>query len=187
MCACPFGDRGHRRSSFRSTSLKPHQVDTPLCIQFVFSDIALIWNAILSRESEHFYGTGESFLFTCQPRWNFYSWAGDNQVPATQSGLWIYPIKTCYGWNYCPETYLVPLILLLECGSIWRPKLEYFMKTRSIIPSLVSTTLQLSTISTISWSSSSSSSSSDVCARLLLWVDGGSWGRSVWHLAGQQS
>ena len=34
----------------------------------------------LCRESEHFYGTGESFLFTCRPRWNFYSWAGDNQV-----------------------------------------------------------------------------------------------------------
>ena len=32
------------------------------------------------RESEHFYGTGESFLFTCRPRWNLYSWAGDNQV-----------------------------------------------------------------------------------------------------------
>ena len=48
---------------------------------------------ILSRESEHFYGTGESFLFTCKPRWNFYSWAGDNQVtfirtPLSTENLW---------------------------------------------------------------------------------------------------
>jgi len=42
-----------------------------------------VFGALLStpiRESEHFYGTGESFLFTCRPRWNLYSWAGDNQM-----------------------------------------------------------------------------------------------------------
>jgi len=32
------------------------------------------------RESDHFYGTGESFLFTCRPHWRLYSWAGDNQL-----------------------------------------------------------------------------------------------------------
>lgn len=32
------------------------------------------------RESDNFYGTGESFLFTCRPSWRLYSWAGENQL-----------------------------------------------------------------------------------------------------------
>ena len=68
----PSGDWRHWWLSFWSTSLQPNQVLALLLLLLSF--------AILCRESEHFYGTGESFLFTCQPRWNFYSWAGDNQV-----------------------------------------------------------------------------------------------------------
>ena len=29
---------------------------------------------------EHFYGTGESFLFTCRPQWRCWKWSGDNQL-----------------------------------------------------------------------------------------------------------
>lgn len=42
-----------------------------------------VFGALVScpiRESDHFYGTGESFLFTCRPSWHLYSWAGDNQL-----------------------------------------------------------------------------------------------------------
>lgn len=41
------------------------------------------------RESDQFYGTGESFLFTSRPAWHLYSWAGDNQlfVRGTPSAL----------------------------------------------------------------------------------------------------
>jgi len=42
-----------------------------------------VFGALVScpiSESDHFYGTGESFLFTCQPTWHLYSWSGDNQL-----------------------------------------------------------------------------------------------------------
>jgi len=51
-----------------------------------------VFGALVScpiRQSDHFYGTGESFLFTVRPSWRLYSWAGDNQlfVRGTSSDL----------------------------------------------------------------------------------------------------
>jgi len=42
-----------------------------------------VFGALVScpiRQCGNFYGTGESFLFTCRPSWHLYSWAGDNQL-----------------------------------------------------------------------------------------------------------
>lgn len=53
---------------------------TLLCIQ---DTVGEVFGALVScpvRHRDTFYGTGESFLFTSQPRWAVYPWAGDNQL-----------------------------------------------------------------------------------------------------------
>jgi len=42
-----------------------------------------VFGALMScpiRLCEHFYGTGESFLFTCRPGWRCWKWSGENQL-----------------------------------------------------------------------------------------------------------
>jgi len=42
-----------------------------------------LFGALISeniRMAEHFYGTGESFLFSLRPKRNVYSWSGENQL-----------------------------------------------------------------------------------------------------------
>lgn len=42
-----------------------------------------VFGALMSsplKLCEHFYGTGESFLFTCQPQFRWFAWSGENQL-----------------------------------------------------------------------------------------------------------
>ena len=52
---------------------------TLLCIEDTRGNM---FGALLScpiKLQDHFYGTGESFLFTCRPEFNIYNWSGENQ------------------------------------------------------------------------------------------------------------
>lgn len=53
---------------------------TLLCIEDTEGEVfgALVSCPVKLRDT--FYGTGESFLFTSQPRWELYPWSGDNQL-----------------------------------------------------------------------------------------------------------
>lgn len=59
------------------------QGESSSCLIIIEDTDGEVFGALVScpiRESDHFYGTGESFLFTCRPTWHLYSWSGDNQL-----------------------------------------------------------------------------------------------------------
>lgn len=68
------------------------QGETSCCLIVIEDTEDEVFGALVScpiSERDHFYGTGESFLFTCQPNWRLYTWSGENQlfVRATSSDL----------------------------------------------------------------------------------------------------
>lgn len=65
-------------SLYRKCSLESSS-PTLLCIEDTQENM---FGALLScpiKLHEHFYGTGESFLFTCKPEFRIFNWSGENQ------------------------------------------------------------------------------------------------------------
>jgi hypothetical protein len=78
----PVFRTSHHGFSLRSLYRKFQNERAPALLVIEDTD-GSVFGALLThpiRESETFYGTGESFLFTCRPRWNCWKWAGHNNM-----------------------------------------------------------------------------------------------------------
>ena len=147
------------------------------------------------RESEHFYGTGESFLFTCRPRWNLYSWAGDNQVLESlddgddHSWWWCWcfwsmsTIETMPAskWNLCYSTPWQPGVSMMLFG---KHTLHCHFEDHFLICTCNQSVTRGFLLKIPKYSSLPKP---DVRTKHLLWADCRSWRWSLWHLAWQQS
>ena len=66
-----------RKLSFRKFQSETSS-PTLLCIQDIEENV---FGALIScpiKLWDHFYGTGETFLFTCQPQFQVFKWSGEN-------------------------------------------------------------------------------------------------------------
>ena len=65
-------------SLYRKCQLEDNN-PTLLCVEDTQQNV---FGALLScpiKLTDHFYGTGESFLFTCKPNFRVFNWSGENQ------------------------------------------------------------------------------------------------------------
>lgn len=121
---------GFSLSSFYRRCSTSTSGPTLLCIRDIDDNIfgALVSSPIVI--SEHFYGTGETFLFTATPRFRMFKWSGENPHFARgnvnhftvgagegQFGLWI-DSSLCQGRTQACSTYNnPPLVGDVEAGG----------------------------------------------------------------------